>query len=75
MFCCQFLGRKLLETTSSFLGSKIFLSRTQLLAKLQGQRLSDFLLLSFFQLIKSSDCAKCLYKRENAQVPKYENGF
>ena len=31
-----------------FLGSKIFLSRTQLLAKLQGQLQPDFLLLSSF---------------------------
>ena len=35
-----------------YLGSKIFLSRTQLLAKLQGQRLSYFLLLLTTQLIK-----------------------
>ena len=42
-----------------FLGSKVFLSRTQLLrlAKLEGQRLSAFLFLSSFhcfQLIESS---------------------
>ena len=36
------------------LGSKIFHSRTQSLAKLQGLRLSYFPLLSSFQLIESS---------------------
>ena len=49
-----------------FSGSKIFLSRSQLLAKLQEQRLSDFLLLSSIQLNSSSAIElTCLYEREN----------
>ena len=37
------------------LGSKMISSRTQLLGKLQGLRISDFPFLSSVQLIKSSD--------------------
>ena len=38
-----------------YLGKKTFRSRTQLLAMLHWRRLSDFLLLSFVQLIESSE--------------------
>ena len=47
------------------LGSKLFLARTYLLAKLQGQRPSDHLLQSSVQIVKSSYELACLYNLKN----------